>query len=106
MSTVGGSNQPKKCSTWRRFILVPEALRVHDLIAKTADVSLHNALRVLLALRTIARAGDVSADEILKVPYQAGRPTQEAAQHCDEAYLWLYDIEDVAKTLFEIEQLQ
>ena len=40
------------------------------------------------------------------MPYQASRPSSEAARHCGEAYLWLYDDEEVATTLFEIEQLR
>lgn len=106
MHTIDGSVVPKQCAMGRHYIMVPNALRIHDLIAKTAHVSLKNTLRVLLALRAVARGGGQAADEMLNMPYQVSRPSSEAARHCEEAYLWLYDDEEVANTLFEIEQLR
>lgn len=106
MHTLDGSFVPKHGAIGGRCIMFPDALRIHDLVAKTAHVSLKNTLRVLLALRAVARSGDLTADEILDRPYQASRPSSEAAQHCKEAYLWLYDDQEVTKTLFEIEQLR
>ncbi len=106
MHAIKNGNFPKGCGLAGHGVMETHALRIHDLIAKTAHVSLKNTVRVLLALRAVAKGSLLSADEILVAPYQTSRPSPEATQHCEEAYLWLYDDEEVAKTLFEIEQLR
>lgn len=80
-------------------------LRIHDLIAKTAHVSMKNTLRVLIALRVVAEEYDLDPYTILGLRYSFDKPTPEQAQQCEIAYTWMYGNEDIAKGLFEIEQL-
>lgn len=80
-------------------------LRVHDLIAKTADLRLKGTLRVLLALRVVVKEYDLDPAVILTMPYSAQRPTPDQMRQCEAAYAWMYDNDDLSKSLYEIEQL-
>lgn len=80
-------------------------LRVHDLIAKTADLRLKDTLRVLLALRVVAEEYDLDPQVILTMPYSAQRPTPDQTRQCEAAYAWMYDNDDLSRSLYEIEQL-
>lgn len=106
MSTVDKNYLPKQHKILNNCIVMPNALRIHDLIAKTAHVRLSDSLRVLLALSAVARGCGLTENEILDIKYQTCRPSAEAARHCEEAYLWLYDDNEVAKILYEIEQMR
>ncbi len=82
-------------------------LRIHDLIAQAAGVRLKGTLRVLVAPRAaIAEEYDLKPGAILMLPYKADRPTIGQARQCDQAYVWLYDNADLARTLYELEQLR
>lgn len=81
-------------------------LRIHDLIAKAAGVRLKGTLRVLVALRAIAEEYDLTPRAILMLPYTADRPTVGQARQCDQAYVWMYDNAELARTLYELEQLR
>lgn len=81
-------------------------LRIHDLIAKAAGVRLKDTLRVLVALRAVAEEYDTESEAILMLPYTADRPTFGQARQCDQAYVWMYDNTELARTLYELEQLR
>lgn len=80
-------------------------LRVHDLIAKTADLRLKDTLRVLLALRIVAEEYDLDPAVILTMPYSTQRPTPDEKRQCEAAYAWMYDNDELSRSLYEIEQL-
>ena len=80
-------------------------LRIHDFIAKAAHVRIKDTLRVLIALRVVAEEYDLDPKTILGLRYSFDKPTPEQAKQCEIAYSWMYENEDIAKGLFEIEQL-
>ncbi|NMG31090.1 hypothetical protein [Aromatoleum evansii] len=80
-------------------------LRLHDLIAKTSHVRLKETLRVLVALKAVAREYDMSADAIVHLPYSLEKPSPPQWRQCEIAYLWMYDTGALEKYLFEIEQI-
>lgn len=82
-----------------------DALRVHDLIAKTANVNYKNTLRVLIALRAVGEELDLAADEILNWPYSGEKPNPEQAIACNRAYLRMNETGRMQKYLYEVEQV-
>lgn len=61
-------------------------LRLPDLIAKTARVTLKDTMRVMLALDAVAYLCGVEPSEILDAAgYAAGRPTPENVAACEQA---------------------
>lgn len=61
-------------------------LRVHDLIAKTAHVTIKDTTRVLLAARVVAEYLGCSLQEIADSPCPTSRPTPEQADACSEEF--------------------
>jgi hypothetical protein len=80
-------------------------LRIHDLIAKAAHVHLKEALRVLISLRAVCIEYDMEPKTVLNIRYSPERPSAQQARQCELAYTWMHEGSDVAKSLFEIEQL-
>lgn len=80
-------------------------LRIHDLIAKTAHVSHKNSLRVLIALRAVGVEVDLSADEIVNLPYSRQKSTPDEARACEQAYLRMHETNCMQKYLYEVEQI-
>lgn len=80
-------------------------LRVQDLIARTAHVQLKEALRVLVALSAVCKEYDMEPGTVIGLRFSAETPTPRQAWQCETAYAWMHDSVDVAKALFEIEQL-
>lgn len=56
--------------------------RVHDLVAKTARVTIKDTLRVMLALRLVADHMGCAMEELVDIPYDLARATPEQAEAC------------------------
>lgn len=61
-------------------------LRLNDLIAKVAKVTLKDTTRVLLAADTVAEYLGVSIDDILGNRFSVDKPTPEQAEKCSAAF--------------------
>lgn len=61
-------------------------LRLNDLIAKIARVTLKDTTRVLLALDTVVDFLDCPTDSILETEFVVERPTAAEAETCAQAY--------------------
>jgi len=82
-----------------------EHLRIHDLIAKTAHVSHMNTLRVLIALRAIGTQFDLTADEIVNLPYSKEKPSPLQRRDCEHVYLQMHESGCLQKYLYQVEQI-
>ena len=72
-------------------LVLPKHLRVGDVIAKTARVTIKDTLRVLAALDAVAYMYGCSIDEILEdIPYDPRRPSPENVAACERAYFDLH----------------
>ena len=68
-------------------VLLPQNLRVADLIATTARVTLKDTLRVLVALDAVAYAFDTDLGTMLdQCDYEPCRPTPEEIAACEQAF--------------------
>lgn len=66
---------------------VPTHLRMGDVIAKTARVSLKDALRVIASLDAIALHFGIEPAELLeKMQYEHSKATPEQVAACEQAY--------------------
>jgi hypothetical protein len=71
-------------------LLLPENLRIADLIAKTARVTLKDTLRVLAALDAVSFGYDVSMETLIdRVNYEPSRPTPEQVAACEQEFFHL-----------------
>lgn len=78
-------------------IALPQNLRVSDLIAKSAHVTLKDTLRVMAALDAVAFLYDAGPTEIVEAcAYDSTRPTPEHVAACEQAYFNLRDKNNVA----------
>lgn len=82
-----------------------EHLRIHDLIAKTAHVSHTNTLRVLIALRAVGTEFDLTADEIVNLPYSREKPSRLQSMDCERAYLQMHERGSLQRYLYQVEQI-
>lgn len=82
-----------------------EDLRIHDLIAKTSHVSHTNTLRVLVALRAVSAEFDLTADEIVNLPYSKEKPSPLQSRYCERAYLQMHERGCLQKYLYQVEQI-
>jgi len=89
----------------RDYVKGMAALRVHDLIAKTANVNYRNTLRVLIALRAVSAELDLTADEVLAFTYSGDKPSPAQAIACNRAYLRMNETDCMQKYLYEVEQI-
>lgn len=64
----------------------PTHVRTHDLIAKTARVTIKDTLRVVLAMQVVAKHLGCSMEEISALPYDLNRATPEQAEACSEEF--------------------
>lgn len=64
----------------------PTSARVHDLVAKTARVTIKDTFRVLMAARVVAEHLDCSLEELTKLPCDLNRATPEQADACSEEF--------------------
>lgn len=71
-------------------LLLPDSLRVADLIAKTARVTLKDTLRVLAALDAVSFSYDVSMETLIDlIDYEPSRPTPEQVAACEQEFFQL-----------------
>lgn len=63
-----------------------QGLRVNDLVAKTARVTLKDTVRVMLALDTVAEFLGTSTDDLLGLVFSTDKPTPEQAEMCSKAF--------------------
>lgn len=63
-----------------------KGVRVHDLVAKLAHVTLKDTIRVMSAINAIAEFADCSGDTIVRVPGSKERATPVESAKCDLAY--------------------
>lgn len=63
-----------------------KGVRVHDLVAKLAHVTLKDTIRVMAAINAIAEFADCSGDMIVRVPGSKERATPVESAKCDLAY--------------------
>lgn len=70
---------------------IPQNLRMQDLIAKTARVTLLDTIRVLLALKAVshAYAGELFTPIDFVGPLSPTRPTPENVAACEQAFFAL-----------------
>lgn len=66
-------------------------LRLNDLVAKIARVTLKDTTRVLLAADTVADFLGVSVDDILSNRFSVDRPTSEESVLCNKSFAELED---------------
>jgi len=77
-------------TTHHHDLLLPANLRIPDLIAKTARVTLKDTLRVLAALDAISFSYDVSMETLIDlVDYEPTRPTPEQIAACEQEFFQL-----------------
>lgn len=73
-------------------------LRVNDLVAKVAKVTLKDTTRVLLALDCVIDFLDVPAEDVLSAEFEVIKPSPENAEGCAMAFedfkAWLKGCED------------
>ena len=74
------------------------ALRINDLVAKIARVTLKDTTRVLMALDAVVDFLDEPADDLLATEFEVGRPSPENADACGNAFedfqVWLENNDD------------
>lgn len=63
-----------------------KGLRVNDLIAKVARVTLKDTTRVLKALMLVSEFLDLDIYDFLDEDFDTGRPTPEQAKLCNDAF--------------------
>ncbi len=73
-------------ATPRLPITATEELRVHDLIAKTAHVTLKDTIRVMLAIKMLSEALGTPEAELLSRPFTASKPSEANSEACNETY--------------------
>ncbi len=64
----------------------PTNARVHDLIAKTARVTIKDTLRVVLSMQVIANHLGCTMEEIAALPFDPNRATPEQSEACTEEF--------------------
>lgn len=57
-------------------------LRIHDLIAKTAHVTLKDTLRVILSMQVVAKHLNCTLEEIAELSFDLSKATPEQAESC------------------------
>ncbi len=71
---------------------LPTNLRVADLIAKTARVTLKDTLRVLAAFDAVSYLYDVGPTDLIEdMAYDAARPSPEHVAACEQQFFALRD---------------
>lgn len=74
-------------------------LRINDLVAKIARVTLKDTTRVLMALDAVVDFLDEPADDILAEEFEVSRPSLENSESCTVAHneflAWLESCDDV-----------
>lgn len=84
-------------------------LRVNDLVAKIAKVTLKDTTRVLLAFDAVVDFLETPADDLLATEFDTDRPTEEAADACGNAFeefrVWL-EFEDNSRWLEYLRSLK
>lgn len=68
-----------------------KGLRINDLVAKTARVTLKDTVRVLLALDTVAEFLGTSTDDLLGLRFSVEKPDAEQAEKCNQAFREMED---------------
>lgn len=63
-----------------------DGLRVADLVAKVARVTLKDTVRVLLALDVVADFLGMQSDDILDLTFDVNKPSMEEAAICTKAH--------------------
>lgn len=79
-------------------------LRVSDLLATTAGTSRRHVVRVLLAMRVLREEYGLDPGDIVTMTHSLTRPTPAERRQCATAYSWLYENQELARWLYEIEQ--
>lgn len=78
------------------MLVLPVGLRVADLVAKTARVSLRDTMRVMAILDAVALHFDADIEEVIDVcTYDASRPMPENITACEREF---FAIKTEAKT--------
>lgn len=88
--------------------MLPEGLRVPDILAKTARVTLKDTLRVLAALDALAYQYNVDpADIVEQLVYDTSRPLPENVAACEQEFFALRRSTDadVVRLLAKIKEL-
>ncbi len=66
--------------------MIPENLRIADLVAKTARVTLKDTMRVMQAIKAVACLYDTYADDLIELTvYDTDRPEPENVAACEHA---------------------
>ena len=64
----------------------PTEARIHDLIAKTARVTIKDTVRVIKSMQLVADYLGCSLEEIAAIPFDISRVTPEQAEACAEEF--------------------
>jgi len=64
----------------------PTNARVHDLIAKTARVTMKDTVRVMLSMQVVANHLGCTMEEIAALPFDPSRATPEQGEACMEEF--------------------
>jgi hypothetical protein len=83
-----------------------DGLRVHDLVAKTARVTLKDTIRVMLAVKKVSEALGKPEAEIVSRPFSVVKPNQANAEACEATYQTMIEWFKSANRMSEISTLR
>lgn len=64
----------------------PTNIRIHDLVAKTARVTLKDTVRVIQSMQVVANHMGSTLEEIASLPFDTNRATPEQVEACAEEF--------------------